>query len=343
MAKHVRALSATIINNIQPSGNTIAEAGQEAITRSTNAVQRILHYDQLPEWMKIDTYIRRGYRPQQDSFRDCFWSLFYLHNESVNIWSHLLPACFYLMSLLGLDFWTFHNGIKVPTADSAIFQMYIACIVGCLLLSATYHCTNSHSEQISRKTLKLDYFGILLSIIGTNVSATYFGLYGNFLLQGSYIIFILICSAFVFNALLRDDIDGPGAAIRRTKMFIELASTALIPPAYIWIQGMDQGLQGYACMHDVITILLYFLALFFYLTHIPERWWSHTFDICGASHQIFHVLIGASQLVFLFGLQEVMQRHCLRAGGPVAPQVSDETSLSLWIEPSVALRMGSQP
>lgn len=275
--------------------------------------------------MKIDTYIRRGYRPQQDSFRDCFWSLFYLHNESVNIWSHLLPACFYLVSLLGLDFWTFHSGIKVPTADSAIFQMYIACIVGCLLLSATYHCTNSHSEQISRKTLKLDYFGILLSIIGTNVSATYFGLYGNFLLQGSYIIFILICSAFVFNALLRDDIDGPGAAIRRyfpslphpqiresvsadnkyhnrTKMFVALASTGLIPPAYIWIQGMDQGLQGYACMHDVITILLYFLALFFYLTHIPERWWSHTFDICvsGLSHFPTRFWVKNGKLISVF-------------------------------------------
>ena len=56
MAKHVRALSATITNNIQSSGNTIAEAGQEAITRSTNAVQRILHYDQLPEW---STYISK--------------------------------------------------------------------------------------------------------------------------------------------------------------------------------------------------------------------------------------------------------------------------------------------
>lgn len=52
-------------------------------------------------------------------------------------------------------------------------------------------------------------------IIGTNVSAAYFGLYGNLPLQGSYIVFYVVCSALVFYRLLRDDIDGPGAAPRR--------------------------------------------------------------------------------------------------------------------------------
>ena len=50
MARRVRALSATITDNIQASALVITDAGQEAITRSTNAVQRILHRDQVPEW-----------------------------------------------------------------------------------------------------------------------------------------------------------------------------------------------------------------------------------------------------------------------------------------------------
>ncbi len=165
MSKHIRKLSMTISNNIQASAHTIAEASQEAVT---NAVQHILHYDQIPEWMKADPYIKRGYRCQLNSFYECFRSLFYLHNESVNIWSHLLPAFIYLVSLLGLDFCMLHSGIKVSAADSAIVQMYTVCTVGCLLLSATYHCINAHSEQMSRHFLKLDYFGILLSIIGTS-------------------------------------------------------------------------------------------------------------------------------------------------------------------------------
>ena len=165
--------------------------------------------------MKIDPYIKRGYRRQSNSFRDCFWSLFYLHNEFVNTWSHLLPAFCYLAFLLGLDFWTFHSNIKVSAADKAIFQLYIVCTVGCLLLSAIYHGSNAHSEHISRQCLKLDYFGIILSIIGTVISATYFGLHGNLILQMSHIVFFIACSALVFYVLLRDDIDGPRAAPKR--------------------------------------------------------------------------------------------------------------------------------
>ena len=62
----------------------------------------------------------------------------------------------------------------------------------------------------------------------------------------------------------------------------------------------------------------------------------------GASHQIFHVLIDLGQIVFLTGLREVMLRRYLHADGPVAIQMSTETSLSLLVESSVALWDGNQ-
>ena len=215
MAKHSRSLSETVTNNTQVSAHAVAEAGQEAVTRSLIAVQHILHYDQLPKWMKVDPHIRLGYRRQLGSFSDCFWSLFYLHNESVNIWSHLLPAIGYLVALLKLDVETIHSGVTIRAMDKAIFQLYFACTVGCLLLSAIYHCTNSHSEHISRCFLKLDYLGIVLNVMGTIISAAYFGLHGSPILQGFYILFIVVCTARAFYLLLRNDIDGPGAILQR--------------------------------------------------------------------------------------------------------------------------------
>ena len=165
--------------------------------------------------MKVDPHIRLGYRRQLGSFSDCFWSLFYLHNESVNIWSHLLPAIGYLVALLKLDVETIHSGITIQAMDKAVFQLYFVCTVGCLLLSAIYHCTNSHSEQISRYFLKLDYLGIVLNVMGTIISAAYFGLYGSPVLQCFYILFIVVCTARAFYLLLRNDIDGPGAILQR--------------------------------------------------------------------------------------------------------------------------------
>ena len=60
-------------------------------------------------------------------------------------------------------------------------------------------------------------------------------------------------------------------------MIIALATTGLVPPLYMVCT--KQGLQGFAITHGVVMILLYSLAALFYLTHLPERRWPHTFDI----------------------------------------------------------------
>ena len=154
MAKHVRRLSTAVNDKVRASVHAAAEAGQEVITTSAHAVQRVLHYDQLPNWMRNDPYIRRGYRAESNSYCDSFWSIFHPHNEFVNIWSHLVPALCHLVLLLCLDFWISYSDIKVSRADSYIFQLYIACTTGCDILSAIYHGINSHSEHISRHFLK---------------------------------------------------------------------------------------------------------------------------------------------------------------------------------------------
>ena len=174
-----------------------------------------LHYDQLPQWMKIDPYIRLGYRRQLNSFYECFKSLFYLHNEFVNIWSHLLPAIVYCILVLKPDLYAFPSSFKVTTTDMVILRLHLLCTVCCLLFSALYHCTNSHSEHISRYFLKMDYLGILLGVMGTNSSAAYFGFYGNLFWQVFYILLFIMGAAFVFYLLLRYNMDGPGACLRR--------------------------------------------------------------------------------------------------------------------------------
>ena len=53
-------------------------------------------------------------------------------------------------------------------------------------------------------------------------------------------------------------------------MFTALGSTILPPAAHAMIiHGVKNGLQGFAVEHIKKKILLDFLALFFYLTHIP--------------------------------------------------------------------------
>ena len=49
----------------------------------------VLDFSDAPEWTRGNSLIRRFYRPQQ-SVQQAIRSLFYWHNETVNVWSHLI-------------------------------------------------------------------------------------------------------------------------------------------------------------------------------------------------------------------------------------------------------------
>ena len=51
---------------------------------------RVIPYDVLPDWLKDNDYLLHGHRPPMPSFRACFKSIFRIHTETGNIWTHLL-------------------------------------------------------------------------------------------------------------------------------------------------------------------------------------------------------------------------------------------------------------
>lgn len=105
--------------------------------------QRVLHINNVSTWMQIDPHIQHGYRAESNSFLECFWSLFYFHNEFVNTWSHLLPAIFFL-GLLFSEFEIRDSLVSVSGMDNLVVQLYVAGSAACLLLSVRY-CSLSHS------------------------------------------------------------------------------------------------------------------------------------------------------------------------------------------------------
>ncbi|RXN01142.1 Adiponectin receptor protein 2 [Acipenser ruthenus] len=51
---------------------------------------RVIPHDVLPDWLKDNEYLQHGHRPPMPSFRACFKSIFRIHTETGNIWTHLL-------------------------------------------------------------------------------------------------------------------------------------------------------------------------------------------------------------------------------------------------------------
>ena len=52
---------------------------------------------QAKEWQRNNNYIQTGYRIGYNSTRLAFKSLFQLHNETGNVWTHLLGAIFFVV------------------------------------------------------------------------------------------------------------------------------------------------------------------------------------------------------------------------------------------------------
>jgi adiponectin receptor len=157
------------------------------------ALQHLLHWDALPPWRRDNPSILSGYRPTSNSLLASLRSLGYLHNESVNIWTHLLGAGAAAASAVGclcLGRVVFSEGGRYATASAAdvvVWGCFFGGAVACLGMSATYHALCNHSEEVARWGNKLDYTGIVLLIVGSFVPALWYGFFCRAALLTGYL------------------------------------------------------------------------------------------------------------------------------------------------------------
>lgn len=55
---------------------------------------QVVHFQRLPAWLKDNDLLIRGHRPQLYTAWECFKSIFRVHTETGNIWTHLLGSLF---------------------------------------------------------------------------------------------------------------------------------------------------------------------------------------------------------------------------------------------------------
>ncbi|MCQ2815685.1 MAG: hemolysin III family protein [archaeon] len=70
------------------------------IKENDTSIKVIGTINEAPKFMIDNDYIKKGYRLNCDSLKKSIKSLFFLHNETINIWSHLLGAFFMIIVLI---------------------------------------------------------------------------------------------------------------------------------------------------------------------------------------------------------------------------------------------------
>lgn len=130
--------------------------------------RRTLKWDDLPAWLKDNKYILTGYRQPTDSYPRCAQSVYaFWHNETVNIWTHLVGAIVAVTVLLYAMLrrdphedlqrlgWHAYLSLVNPFSlgdnwiDGASFVVFFISAAICLSFSATFHTLSCHSQSVS--------------------------------------------------------------------------------------------------------------------------------------------------------------------------------------------------
>lgn len=139
----------------------------EFLSRLSQSEVHLLPRAKVPNWQEASPFILSGYRPESRSWMRSMASWTYLHNESGNIFSHLLPGLALAVSagIVGLD---------LRSLDGALVAFHLATATLCLSLSAIYHTGMNHSAPVAHLCLQIDYGGIMALVLGSFISGLHF-------------------------------------------------------------------------------------------------------------------------------------------------------------------------
>lgn len=137
--------------------------------------QALLSFDEMPEWFQHDNnqWILHSYRPISGSVRASFRSWWYLHNETVNIYTHLIPAIVFLLGEWFILQYLASKYSRVTSADFLAFSSFILTATICYGFSAVYHTLMNHSCSVDHFCHRLDMLGISIFIVGDIVLGIY--------------------------------------------------------------------------------------------------------------------------------------------------------------------------
>ncbi|KAI0631080.1 HlyIII-domain-containing protein [Trametes polyzona] len=280
------------------------ENATHAHAASGKPQSKTLTWLEIPEWQRDNEYILTGYRRATASWRACAASVFgYLHNETVNIHSHLGGAVLFAAFLVSFPTVYFSHYESTTWADMAVFMIFLCAAIFCLFSSAFYHTFSAHSEAVAGRCNALDYAGIVVLTVGSFFPCIYYGFFCDPHYQTFYLSGITLAGIGAAYIVLNPEYRKPTHRGARTKVFILLGLSGIIPTLHGLITHGFYTLcyeMGFGWL--LASGAMYIVGALLYANRIPERLSPGTFDYFFASHQIFHFFVVGAALAHYAGV-----------------------------------------
>ncbi|KAH7907291.1 hemolysin-III related-domain-containing protein, partial [Hygrophoropsis aurantiaca] len=257
-----------------------------------------LGWNQIPVWQRDNEYILSGYRRVQHGWGGCLVSVFgYLHNETVNILSHLGGAILFVWFLCTFQSAYISSYDSTTWLDTCVVAIFLVSATFCMTASAVFHTSTCHSEKVSSQCHALDYSGIVVLTVGSFVPCLYYGFYCEPFSQIIYLCFIGLAGLGAAYIVLNPEYAKPTHRGARTKVFIGLGLSALVPVMQLLIShGFTKLFSEMGFGWLLTSGALYIAGALIYANRIPECLAPGKFDFIFASHQIFHLFVVLASL-----------------------------------------------
>ncbi|KAJ6613882.1 hemolysin-III related-domain-containing protein [Mycena sp. CBHHK59/15] len=248
----------------------------------------LITYDDLPAPWRNNPFISGGYRfIPLGRYPMLFASIFHLHNESLNIHTHLLPLLLWAVTFRATD-----------TAEI----VFSACTLACLASSVVWHTMAGCAHRDAMKfCARVDYVGIGWLISASVATIVHYG-YACRPHLGYPFLALCLCTALTGSVLpFMAWFDKHENRLFRLAFFLVLVSSAIAPIAGIVVLHSMREMLDFI-VPILPTLLSCAIGIVFYAAHIPERFlsdkWGRWLDHVGAgSHAIWHafIVLGISQ------------------------------------------------
>ncbi|CAO3678858.1 unnamed protein product [Umbelopsis ramanniana] len=271
--------------------------------------QRTVSFEKVPIWMQDNAFITDAYRPPLFSYKHCLKSLFYQHNESVNIWSHLLGVILFI--IIGIFSWFVFLAPLRPvlgSADIAVFYIFILGAMVCMSMSSSFHCFIAHSETVCMSWVRADYLGIVTLTLGSYYPTIFYGFYCHRPVMIGYISAITVIGAATIAVTLMKTFRTPHYRWLRAGCFLALGLFGVIPVIHAGtIYKLPLSFQTMSLGYLLGMGATYIVGVLIYGFRIPECFWPGKFNIWCASHQLFHFCVVIAAVVHYLGVINMMQ------------------------------------
>ncbi len=257
-----------------------------------------LRWEYLPKWQRDNEFITRGYRESSHSYCHSMRDIKKLHNETVNIWSHLLAAILFSIGLI--QFFVECDDLSM---DAVVVIIFFLGVITCFAFSCGYHLFSNHSERVMDLSQRLDHLGVVFVIWGSAIPFIYFAFYCDRQLQRLYMTFVTAAALVSMIYVFRPNFRHPNRRPIRTLTYFALGFSAFLPAIHLLTHVDEQALYQRTVLASFKNLaILNSLGGLIYAIRVPERFYREIFDIYFSSHQIMHVMVIFGALVYTKGL-----------------------------------------